>query len=171
MDVFRASLDPVDFWQRMLVAYTIALGVEAPVLLFFSSLHRRPWYEQALALLPAVGFGVALYLARQASASLAYVTFQQAHYPPRYWPTFARDQTAETQALVDNLHHQVMAMGGVTLVLLLGGGLLLLRWLPAPRRAEQLTPSAAQSSDDALSPDEEQGNLELEITREPIEND
>ena len=168
MDAFRASLDPIDFWQRMLVVYAIVLGVEAPILLFVSSLRRRRWYVQALAILPAVGFGVALYLARQASASLAYVTFQQAHYPPRYWPTFAWDQAAETQALVDNLHHQVMAMGGVTLVLLLGGGLLLLRWLPASQRT-QSTPSAAHSSDDDLSPDEEQGNLEM--TREPIEND
>ena len=39
-----------DYWRRLLLVYTIIMGVEAPLLLFVASLRRRSWREQALVL-------------------------------------------------------------------------------------------------------------------------
>jgi hypothetical protein len=173
MDELLTSLS---FWHRLLVTYTIVMGVEAPFLLFVASLRRRPWYEQALALLPAGGFGLGLYLARSARVALAawqsHVSFQQTHYSPDYWPAFAREQRTDLQALAANTQQQAIAMGALTLALLMGGWVLLLHWLTNPRpmaRPASVDATAEPPTDEDLVVDEEQGSLE--ITIEPIERE
>ena len=166
MNLLLVSLD---YWRHLLVAYAIVLGVEAPLLLFVASVRHRPWHERALALLPAGGFALGLYLARSADAALAYwqsyIAFQEAHYPPAYWATFARERRVDMQALVDSTQQQAVAMGVLALALLLGGWALLVYWLPNLRRAAHPIPSATLP---AQPTDETQGSLE--ITIEPIEH-
>jgi hypothetical protein len=168
------ALSSLNYWYRLLVAFSLVLGVEAPLLLFFATLQRRRWYEQALALLPAGGFALGLYLARVADATLvywqSYFAFQQESYPSRYWPTFAREQHTELQALLTITQERALLMGLLTFIMLFGGWLLLLRWQPSFRRTAQPVPEtepadAAQVATEA----EEQGTLE--ITVEPIGNE
>lgn len=165
-----AELGSLDYWQRLLIAYAVVLCVEAPILLFVAALRRRPWYEHALALLPVGGVALGLYLARSARTLLAdwqsHVAFQQAHYPPTYWATFASEQRSELQALVDSVQQQAVAMGGLTLVLLIGGWMLLLRWLPNPRYQTHTITKEATAE---LPSEDDLGSLE--ITIEPIERE
>ena len=160
-----------DYWRRLLLVYTIIMGVEAPLLLFVAALRRRPWREHALALLPAGGFGVGLYLVRSADVVLAawqsYVTFQQVHYPLTYWSTFAPEWQSDLQTLVDSIQQQAVATGALTLVLLMGGWLLLLRWLPNSRH--EAHPAPKQFTSALVSEDDLAADDSLEITIEPIE--
>lgn len=160
-----------DYWRRLLLVYAIIMGVEAPLLLFVASLRRRPWREQALALLPACCFALGFYLVRSADVALdawqSYVTFQHVQYPPDYWANFTQEQRLDLQALVDSAQQYATAMGALTLVLLMGGWLLLLRWLPNPRHEAHPAPRQATSaleSEEGLAADDS-----LVITIEPIE--
>jgi hypothetical protein len=165
----------LDFWYRLLVAYAIVLGVEAPLLLFVASLRRRPWYEQALALLPAGGFGLGLYLARNVLAALAnwqsYVAFQETHYSPEYWRAFATDQRADLQAVITSAQWQAWMMGALTLAMLMGGWVLLLRWASPPRRVAPLAPVATHPPGEVIATESDEGKGTLEITIEPIEKE
>jgi len=165
MDEVFASLS---YWYHLLVALSIVMGLEAPLLLFVATLRRRGRYEQALALLPAGGFALGLHLARRAESTLSYVFFQQAHYPPRYWPTFEREQgTAGLQALASGLQQQAALMGVLTFALVISGCVVLLLWPPYPYQETDPAPSTAAmappSSDDLGTDDC------LVITIEPIE--
>ncbi len=170
LDGLRAAFGAPDYLQRLLVTYAIVLGAEAPILLFVASMRRRPWYEQVLALVPTAGFMLGLYWARQARDALAaiqsYMAFIQ--YPYAEWPTFAQNHSAEAQALVSSMQHQVVAMGGLTLVLLLGGWVLLMRWAsaPPPQLTDHSVQVAVQLSESEPGVDDEQGSLE--ITIEPM---
>jgi hypothetical protein len=170
MDALLAS---VDVWQRVLVAYAVALGVEAPALLVVAYLRGRPWRERALALLPAVGNGVGMYLARSTRGALdaweSHAIFQFTHYPPTYWPNFVEPRRADLQALATSVQHQAWAMGALTLALLTGGWLLLLLWLPQPWRAERKAPTARKAAPAAPAVVDPQGSFELWY--EPIEDD
>lgn len=170
-----ALLDSLDSWYRLLVAYAIVLGVEAPLLLFVAWLRRRPWYEQALALLPAGGFALGMYLARSAHAALtywqSYIAFQEINYSPEYWPTFARDQRADLQALVTSAQGQAWIMGALTLALLIGGWVLLLRWVPNPRRDAPSAPVATHPPGEVIATETNEEPGTLEITVEPIEKE
>lgn len=165
MDGVYASLS---YWYHLLVAFSIVMGIEAPLLLFVATLRGRRWFEQALALLPAAGFALGLFLARRAEATLSYVFFQQAHYPPRYWPTFEREQgAAGLQALASGLQQQATLMGVLTFALLIGGCVLLLLWPPYPYHETDtapLTTAMEPPPGDDLGTDDS-----LEITIEPIE--
>ena len=165
----------LDFWYRLLVAYAIVLGVEAPLLLFVASLRRRPWYEQALAILPAGGFGLGLYLARNVLVALAnwqsYVAFQETHYSPEYWRAFAADQRTDMQALVTTAQWQAWMMGALTLAMLMGGWVLLLRCTPSSRRIAPLAPIAMHPPGEVIATAPDEGEGTLEITIEPIEKE
>jgi hypothetical protein len=67
------------------------------------------------------------------------------------------------------MQQHVVAMGGLTLVSLLGGWVLLMRWasMPVPQYAADSALAAAQLSGSEPGADDEQENLE--ITIEPIE--
>ncbi len=164
MDGLFASLS---YWHHLLVAFSIAMGLEASVLLFVATLRGRRRYEQALALLPAGGFAVGIFLVRRAESTLSYVFFQQTHYPPRYWPAFEREQGPGLQSLANGLQQQATLIGVLTFTLLIGGGVLLLHWLPNPRYEAQpasFAPAMEPPTDDGLGTDDS-----LEITIEPIE--
>lgn len=166
VDGVYASLS---YWWHLLIAFSIVMGLEAPLLLFVATLRRRRWYEQALALLPAGGFALGLFLARRAETTLSYIFFQQAHYPPRYWLTFEREQgTAELQALANSLQLEATLMGVLTFALLIGGCVLLLRWPPYLRyeTPSSLSTTAMEPPDEDLGTDDS-----LEITIEPIEQE
>jgi len=174
IDGLREALGSPDFLQRLLITCAIVLGVEAPILLFVASLRRRPWFEQALALVPTAGFGLGLYWARQARDALAaiqsYLAFTR--YPYAEWPTFAQHHGAEAQALVASMQQQAVSLGGLTLLLLLGGWVLLMRWAAvSPSQDATLANLGAvllsESELGADEADDEQGSLE--ITFEPIE--
>jgi hypothetical protein len=171
IDGLRDALGAPDYLQRVLIAYAIVLGLEAPFVLFVASMRRRPWYEQALVLVPTAGFGLGLYWARQARDTLAAIQSYLAFtgYPYAQWPTFAQNHSAEAQALVASMQQHVVAMGGLTLVSLLGGWVLLMRWasMPVPQYAADSALAAAQLSGSEPGADDEQENLE--ITIEPIE--
>lgn len=165
MDGVYASLS---YWYHLLVAFSIAMGLEAALLLFVATLRRRRWFEQALALLPAGGFALGIFLARRAESTLSYVFFQQAHYPPRYWPTFEREQgTAGLQALANGLQQQATLMGALTFALVIGGCMLLLLWPPYPYHETDLAPTTTVM--EPLPGDEPGSGDSLEITIEPIE--
>jgi len=167
MDGVFASLS---YWHHLLVAFSIVMGLESAVLLFVATLRRRRWYEQALALLPAGGFALGFYLVRRAESTLSYVFFQQAHYPPRYWPTFEREQgTAGLQALANGLQQLATLMGVLTFALVIGGCVLLLLWPPYPYHevhAALITSALEPPTGDDLDTDDS-----LEITIEPIEQE
>jgi hypothetical protein len=165
VDGVYASLS---YWYHLLVAFSIVMGLEAPLLLFVAMLRRRRRYEQAVALLPAAGFALGLFLARRAETTLSYVFFQQAHYPPRYWPTFAREQgSAGLQKLANSLQQQATLMGVLTFALLIGGCVLLLRWPPYPHYE---TDSALSTTAMELPTGDDLGTDDnLEITIEPID--
>lgn len=169
MDALLASLD---YWYRLLVAYSIVMGIEAPLLFLIASLRRRPWREQALALLPVGGFAFGMYQARLAHNTLvywqSYVAFWHADYSPDYWAHFENDALPAMQTLVTSVQHQAWGIIALTCVLLLGGWALLVYWLPSLRRAPERAPKPSETNASADPPeDDEAGNLE--ITIEPLE--
>lgn len=130
-------------------------------------MRRRPWYEQALALVPVAGFVLGFYWVRQARDTLtdiqSYLAFTQ--YPYAQWPTFAQNHSAEAQALVTSMQQHALALGGLALVVLLGGWVLLMRWatMPPPQYAARATQGAGQLSISEPGADDEEGSLEVTI--------
>jgi hypothetical protein len=173
IDGLRTALGSPDYLQRLLIAYAIVLGAEAPVLVFVASMRRRPWYEQALALVPVTGFVLGFYWARQARDTLTAIQSYLAvtQYPYAQWPTFVQNHSAEAQALVVSMQQHAMGLGGLTLVLLLGGWVLLMRWaaMPPPQYAAHAALGTVPliNSEPGADDEDEQGSLE--ITIEPIE--
>jgi hypothetical protein len=165
----RTALGSPDYLERLLIAYALVLGVEAPILLFVASLRRRPWYEQAFALVPLAGFGLGFYWVRHARDTLAAIQSYLAfiRYPYAQWPTFAQHHSAEAQALVATMQRQAVALGGLTLVLLLSGWVLLMRWaaLPPPQYTSHAHDEPVPRSDSEPGKDDEQGSLEITVER------
>lgn len=163
-----APLAALGSWYHLLLGYAIVLGVEAPLLLFVATLRRRPCYEQALALLPAGGFALGLYLARGAHLALTEwqrcVTSQIVYCSPEYGASIGREPQADLQALVASVQHQAVALGALTFVLVMGALALGLYWLPIARLA---TRPVARNATAQPPADDELGSLE--ITIEPLE--
>jgi len=126
-------MDTLLFWHGVLVECGVALGIEAALLLGLAVLAQRPRLERLAALLPAAGNMLAFTLARSVQASAdewqRYIAFQFAHYDPRYWSTFNRDNA---QVLVDAVaaaQRSGIALLLLTEVLLLLGAFCILAWL------------------------------------------
>src|SRR5258708_9934195 len=85
-------MDTLLLWHGVLVECGVALGIEAALLLGLAVLAQRPRVERLAALLPAAGNLLAFTFARNVPASgdewQRYITFQFAHYDPRYWSSF-----------------------------------------------------------------------------------
>jgi len=126
-------MDTLLFWHGVLVECGVALGIEAALLLGLAVLAQRPRVERLAALLPAAGNMLAFTLARSVQASAdewqRYIAFQFAHYDPRYWSTFNRDNA---QVLVDAVaaaQRSGIVMLLLSEVLLFFGAFCILAWL------------------------------------------
>ena len=170
-------MDTLLFWHGVLVECGVALRIEAALLLGLAVLAQRPRVERLAALLPAAGNMLAFTLARSVQASAdewqRYIAFQFAHYDPRYWSTFNRDNA---QVLVDAVaaaQRSGIALLLLTEVLLLLGAVGILAWLGkldwlarlAGRRVHATPPQAQVVATDVPADDDES----LEIWVESLE--
>ena len=170
-------MDTLLLWHSVLVECGVALGIEAALLLGLAVLAQRPRVERLAALLPAAGNMLAFTLARNVQASAdewqRYTAFQFAHYDPRYWSTFNRDNA---QVLVDAVvaaQRSGLVLLLLSEVLLFFGAFCILAWLGkldwlerlAGRRAHAAPPQAQAAVTDVAADDDET----LEIHYEPLE--
>jgi hypothetical protein len=125
---------PFALWHDITLFYAILVGVEAPALLVLAVLNRRPGLEVLLAVAPSLVCFWALSVARAAATAYqywqGYFAYQQAHYPQPYLlPSL--DDIAPAAANITQLGWEVCAG---TIVALILGWALLLRWYPRPAR-------------------------------------
>ena len=171
-------MDTLLFWHGVLVECGVALGIEAALLLGLAVLAQRPRVERLAALLPAAGNMLAFTFARNVQASAdewqRYITFQFAHYDPRYWSSFNRDNA---QVLVDAVaaaQRSGIAMLLLSEVLLFFGAFCILAWLRPPawlkrlagRHTHGAAPQAQTAATDVAADDDES----LEIWVESLEH-
>jgi hypothetical protein len=170
-------MDTLLFWHGVLVECGVALGIEAALLLGLAVLAQRPRVERLAALLPAAGNILAFTLARNVQVSAdewqRYISFQIAHYDPRYWSSFNRDNA---QVLVDAViaaQRSGIAMLLLSEVLLFFGAFCILAWLRPPAWLKRLagrhtypgSPQAQVAATDVPADDDES----LEIWVESLE--
>src|SRR5258706_2475641 len=170
-------MDTLLLWHSVLVECGVALGIEAALLLVLAVLAQRPRVERLAALLPAAGNMLAFTLARNVQASAdawqRYIAFHYAHYDPRYWSSFNRDNA---QVLVDAVvaaQRSGLVLLLLSEVLLFFGAFCILAWLGkldwlerlAGRRAHAAPPQAPAAVTDVAADDDET----LEIHYESLE--
>jgi hypothetical protein len=170
-------MDTLLLWHSVLVECGVALGIEAALLLGLAVLAQRPRMERLAALLPAAGNMLAFTLARNVQASAdewqRSIAFQIAHYDPRYWSNFNRDNA---QVLVDAVvaaQRRGIALLLLSEVLLIFGAFCILAWLRPPawlkrlagRHTHGAAPQAQAVATDVAADDDET----LEIHYEPLE--
>jgi hypothetical protein len=170
-------MDTLLLWHSVLVECGVALGIEAALLLGLAVLAQRPRVERLAALLPAAGNMLAFTLARNVQASAdewqRSIAFQIAHYDPRYWSSFNRDNAQVLVDAIDAAQRSGIAMLLLSEVLLFFGAFCLLAWLRPPawlkrltgRRAPVASPQAQVAATDVPADDDES----LEIHYESLE--
>jgi hypothetical protein len=155
-------------WHTIVLGLAVELALENAGLVFVSVLTERRWSERVLVIVPLAAFVWMMGAAREIQLQLihwsSYYAFLDANYPAYYSLLYAQAQQ-DYQHAVDGVSSLGWSAVLVTEVMVLFGGLLLLRWGSAVgwwgrARAAKSTP--------ARPGEDEHDDGELEISIEPL---
>jgi hypothetical protein len=123
-------------WHTIVLGLALELAFENAGLVLVSVVTQRRWRERVLVVVPLAAFVWMLGTARGIQVQLTYwsnyFAFLADHYPPYYSLLYAQTQQ-DYQLVVDSVNSLGWTAVLVTEVMVLFGGLLLLRWGSAAR--------------------------------------
>jgi hypothetical protein len=169
MAVPRLSLSS---WHTIVLGLALELAFENAGLVYVSVVTERRWRERMLVVVPLAAFVWMMGTARGMQIQLAYWTsyfaFLDAHYPHYYTILYAQVQQ-EYQHVVDSVNSLGWTAVLVTEVMVLFGGILLLRWGSAMGWWGRVLSTATPPAPMIVMPSEDDDDAgELVITIEPL---
>lgn len=159
---------PLLIWRQIILLYALMLGLEGPALLLAAYRYKRPRIERLVVVVPVAAFCALLVVARALADTYAfwvgYTAWEEATYPPAFWPAMLNQTAQDTAQSAHAVTPLGVSLAVLTAALLVGGWALVIRWqappLPRPKRA------SAAAAAPATATMEDADNLQ--ITVEPI---